>query len=169
MTILPYEGVARKLIHKMKFEGFEELCNLFAELAAPHLANMRPMTIVPVPIHPVKIRQRGYNQAAVIAKRLSKILSWPYAPRLIWRKKNTRPQFELDVQERLENVKDAFARYPFAKIDPETHYLMVDDIVTTGATFLSCHNMLRHMGAKKLTALAIARALSHPIKTIAYT
>lgn len=165
-TILPYDDFAREAIHKLKYEGIEEIGNYLADLATPILSNFSPRCLVPVPMHPLKIRTRGFNQAAIIAKRLSKNLKWPYAGRIIWRVKNTRPQFDIDYDERYENIKDAFAKYPFAKIKKDSHYMIVDDIITTGSTMIFCHKALFDAGARKIDALAIARAGSKELSTL---
>jgi predicted amidophosphoribosyltransferase len=87
LTILPYQNAVRDLIHIGKFEGHEELWNLLAEITAPYLYGLEKRVLVPVPIHPLRIRERGFNQSAIIAKRLSRILGWEYHGRLIRRKK----------------------------------------------------------------------------------
>ncbi len=158
LTILPYENTVRDIIHKIKFDSCEKLCDILSDLTYSYLVNLPKHTLVPVPIHPLRIRKRGFNQAAVIAKRLSKMLGWDYAPRLIWKTRNTRPQFELELHERAENVKDAFAPHPLAKLDPIKSYMLVDDIITTGSTLQSCAGVLQRMGASVITALAVARA-----------
>jgi predicted amidophosphoribosyltransferase len=117
-------------------------------------------------MHPIKIRTRGFNQAAIIAKRLSINLGWPYAGRVIWRTRNTRPQFDIDFDERLDNVKDAFSKYPFARIDENASYMIVDDIITTGSTLVYCHKALSNAGAKKIDAFAVARAGTKELTTL---
>ncbi len=158
LTILPYQNAVRDLIHIGKFEGHEELWNLLAEITAPYLYGLEKRVLVPVPIHPLRIRERGFNQSAIIAKRLSRILGWEYHGRLIRRKKNSQPQFQLSYEDRAENVKYAFSPYPFAKINPRKHYMLVDDVVTTSSTLQSCGSILFSMSATLVDALAVARA-----------
>lgn len=165
-TIMPYDDFCRDAIHKLKYEGVEDIGHYFADLATPFLENFAPRHLVPVPMHPIKIRSRGYNQAAIIAKRLSANLGWPYAGRVIWRTRNTRPQFDIDFDERLDNVKDAFSKYPLAKVDKEARYMIIDDIITTGATMVYCHKALRDAGAKKIDAFAVARAGTKELTTL---
>ena len=158
LTILPYENAVRDLIHIGKFGGHEELWNLLAEVTAPYLQGLDKRVLIPVPIHPLRIRERGYNQSALIAKRLSRILGWEYCGRLIRRKRNSLPQFQLNYEDRAENVKHAFAPYPFANVDPKRHYMLVDDVITTSSTLQSCASVLYSMGATLVDALAVARA-----------
>lgn len=163
-TITQYDDVIRKVIFKLKFGFVDHLANVLADLALPVLEKMpQQMTLVPVPIHPLRIRIRGFNQSALIARRLSNKLGWGYNPRLIWRSKNTRPQFDLEPNERARNVQNAFSKYPLAKVNPDINYMLVDDIVTTGSTLKNCARALKKAGAKKIFALAIARAFDPKI------
>jgi ComF family protein len=157
-TILPYHGAGRDVMHLFKFDGFDIFAPTFAELAANYLYNLKPRVLVPVPVHFFRIRQRGFNQSAMIAQNLAKKLHWAYNGRLIMRLKNTRHQFNLGVDERIENIKNAMAPYPFARLNPKLRYMIVDDIVTTGATLMECARVLRQMGAIHIDALAIFMA-----------
>ncbi len=116
LTILPYENVVRDLIHKMKFESHDRLGILLAELAAPYLQNLGERILIPVPIHPLRLRKRGFNHSEVIAKRIAKILGWKCNSRLLKRTKNTNPQFQTNLEDRAENVKNAFSLNRFQKL-----------------------------------------------------
>ncbi|MCE5177367.1 ComF family protein [bacterium] len=153
-----YEDTTRALLARFKYDFQEQVGTIIADLITPYLSTLSPRILVPVPLHFIKIRQRGFNQSAIIAKRLSKNLGWKYAPRLIIRQRNTKPQFELDDEERLANVEKAFARYPFGAIQPNQPYMLIDDIVTTGATLASCAKTLKESGATRIEGLTFARA-----------
>jgi len=158
LTIFSYGDAIRDIIHKMKFDGHEEFGILLAELSAPYLVGLGERTLIPVPIHPFRLRTRGFNQSAVIAKRLAKLLGWKYGGKIIQRTKNTLPQLTLNLEDRAENVKDAFTPHPFAKINSNKHYMLIDDIMTTSSTLHSCASVLHKMGITLLDALAITRA-----------
>jgi ComF family protein len=167
-TIYPYQGTGREVMHQFKFENYDVFASMLAEVASNYLYNMKPRVLVPVPVHFLRIRHRGFNQSAMIAWHLAKKLQWKYNGRLLIRSKNTRPQFSLDLDERIENIENAMAPYPFVKLDPKQRYMIVDDIVTTGATLRECARVLRKMGAVHIDALAIFHAGSRETMLPAY-
>ncbi len=108
----------------------------------------RPQVIVPVPVHKTKLRDRGYNQAQVLADELSKRLKIPVDTELVIRATKTKPQKELSSKEREENLKRAFISSQ--KIVKYKSALIVDDIYTTGATVEACTAVLQAMGIKEI-------------------
>lgn len=157
-TIYPYHGTGRDVMHLFKFDGYDCFAKSLAEVSSNYIFNMKPRVLVPIPVHFLRIRQRGFNQSAIIAKHIAKILNWKYNGLLVRRIKNTKPQFNLDIDERMSNIKNSMAPFPFARIDPKQRYMIVDDIVTTGATLNECARVLRQMGAIHIDALAIFHA-----------
>ncbi|MGM0554136.1 MAG: ComF family protein [Pseudomonadota bacterium] len=119
----------------------------------------RPDVVVPVPLHPVRLRQRGFNQAQPLARAAADVLGLPVAPRLARRIRATESQQGLGAQARRRNVRDAFAvdASAFAGLEG-ARVLLVDDVVTTGATLNSLAATLRAAGARAVEALALARA-----------
>lgn len=157
-TIFSYAGTSREVLHLCKFEGFDSLAVMLADVASNYIYNLKPRVLVPVPAHFFRMRQRGYNQSAIIAMHLAKKLQWVYNGTLLMRIRNTHPQFNLGIDERIGNVENSMGRHPLAKLDPKLRYMIVDDVVTTGATLKECARVLRQMGARHIDALAIFNA-----------
>lgn len=112
--------------------------------------------IVPVPLHASRLRERGYNQAALLARELAQRAEIALNERTLVRKRATAPQVELSAKERRENVHDAFCCSDDGLA--EKHVLLVDDVCTTGATLEACAIALRKSGARSVQALTLARA-----------
>lgn len=113
--------------------------------------------IIPVPLNKNKLRERGFNQAGLLAKNLADKVSLPYETQALFRIKETLSQARLTRQERLINVNEAFlADASFVK---NKNIIIVDDVVTTGATLEACANALKSAGAKVIVALSLARAV----------
>ena len=122
-------------------------------------AGEHPDVVVPVPLHPVRLRQRGFNQAQPLARAVADILGVPAAPWLARRIRATESQQGLGAQARRRNVRDAFAVDVSVFPDLEgARVLLVDDVVTTGATLNALAATLRAAGARGVDALALARA-----------
>jgi predicted amidophosphoribosyltransferase len=111
--------------------------------------------IVPVPLHPRKLRLRGYNQAELLAREVSKSLGIPVTP-LLKRDKETRPQVELGRDDREANVRDAFALDPAWSPAAGGRFLLVDDVRTTGATVGGCTRTLLRTGPAAIYVATIA-------------
>ena len=113
--------------------------------------------IVPVPLHHVKRAERGYNQSYYITKGLNKVLNIPVNQRIIKRKRFTQSQTKLDRKAREQNIKGAFALRRNSLIVGK-NILLVDDVVTTGATVRECGRLLLRNGANKIFVAAVAIA-----------
>lgn len=110
--------------------------------------------VVPVPLHPKRLAERGYNQSVLLAAPIARALEVPLAPRLLRRRSDTPRQAALDRPTRLVNVRDAFvARAP----TQGRRVLLIDDVRTTGATLRACAAVLRGAGASRVLTLALAR------------
>jgi ComF family protein len=113
---------------------------------------------VPVPLHRQRERERGYNQAALIAKPLAKRLGLPYKSVLLTRIRPRPDKHLLSYEERWESVRGAFATRPGSQVD-NLRVLLVDDVMTSGATLDSCAKTLREAGARSVIGLTVARAI----------
>jgi ComF family protein len=154
-----YAGLLRTLLREFKFRNKDYLERFLGRLlvyAAEKYAIAGTVEcIVPVPMHPLKRFFRGYNQAELLARRLSENLKVPVIGALR-RVRLTRQQYLLRKRERSENVKGAFAAHDGASVKGKT-VLLVDDICTTCATIEECSRVLRGAGAAAVYALTVAR------------
>jgi ComF family protein len=153
-----YEGVVRDAIHALKFRGKRALARPLAELIGdqwpPRARDVA--ALVPVPLGRPRERERGFNQAALLAERLAAGLGVAVRPRWLARLRDTRPQSDLGAAERQANVRGAFeARAEVAG----RHVVVVDDVLTTGATVAECARALRAAGAARIGVVAVARVL----------
>ncbi|WP_202962191.1 ComF family protein [Salinisphaera shabanensis] len=130
------------------------LGDLLAErIAAGDIAT--PDCLVPVPLHPINLRQRGFNQAERLARRIARQLDVSIAMRGIERRRATQRQSMLAASERRANIRDAFA----CDVDlAGAHIAIVDDVVTTGHTVRALAACLRSAGARRVDLYAVARA-----------
>jgi ComF family protein len=149
-----YSGRLEKAVRAFKFHGTTRLSKLFAhELArAVKRSGWKVDSICPVPLHWTRRLERGYNQSVLIAKPLARDLGLSYAP-LLRRVKRTKQQATLGRLERVSNVEDAFLSKPC-----QGNILLVDDVVTSGATTRACVEALLAAGASEVKVAAIARA-----------
>lgn len=158
-----YSGPLRDLIIDYKFHGGLHRTRLLTTLAVAALgrgAAGSPDLILPVPLHPRRLLWRGYNQSTELARGLGRALHRPVPPDALVRTRNTVPQLSLDMHQRRENIRDAFAADP-AQVAGRS-ILLVDDVYTTGATLTECARTLRRAGAAGLSVLVLARARREP-------
>jgi ComF family protein len=153
-------GLVQDVIHRYKynqaawFEPF--LAELLIQSAAPSLGNERWDFIVPIPLHWLKVRERTFNQSERLAKRLSAATGIPVNTRLLRRKTRTSTQTSLSRAQRAENVKRAFSWRPRTPLDG-ARIVLVDDVLTTGATASSCAKVLMQNGAGVVDVWTVAR------------
>lgn len=157
-----YQGPLVRAILLLKFEQIEPLGSWFAEKVAEIVESERDRfaadVVVPVPLHRQRQRDRGYNQAALISKPLAKRLHLPHKALLLMRTKARPDKRILTLEERWESVRNAFATRPGSQVD-DLRVLLVDDVLTTGATLDACARELREAGAKSVFAITVARAI----------
>jgi competence protein ComFC len=147
------------IIHALKYKKQFKLGILLGEILSEGIKsrNWKFDFIVPVPIHPLKKAERGYNQSDYIIKGLSKSLDIPYSTKLIKRTKHTESQTHLAMTERAKNVANAF-KVKNPKLIKGKSFLLVDDVITTGATTQECGRALVNGGAKTVYACSVAIA-----------
>ena len=159
-ALFVYEGVARTLVHRMKFEGQYDLpVRLFAQEmnAALREAGWRIDCVTAVPITPKTLRKRGYNQAEKLAKRLCHLSGLRMERRVIKKKRGTRSQVGLSAQERRRNLTGALLPDKRHKSVAGKRVLLIDDVYTTGATAKICAQTLLACGAQEVYVLCAAR------------
>jgi len=143
-----------KYHHALWFEPF--LADLLARQARPALASEKWDLIAPVPLHPLKLRQREFNQAERLARCLGRTLHLPVNTRAVRRVQFTETQTRLSRPQRAANVSAAFAPQIGHKLHGET-VILVDDVMTTGATTSACARALREAGASDVCVWTVAR------------
>jgi ComF family protein len=155
-----HSGVVRGSINQMKFGGRLHRVRPLAELLVKLIGEGTDKIdmIVPVPLHVRRLRQRGFNQAALLAKEAGCRLALPVGFDILARKFWTEPQTRLKRAERLLNVKDAFVVRKGAAIQGSS-VLLVDDVYTTGTTVKECGKVLRAGGAASVHVATVSRAL----------
>lgn len=153
-----YEGPVREAVQALKYRGVAALAAPMASLMARYLREEPPGAdfLVPVPLHSLRRRLRGYNQSELLARELSAGLGLPLAARALARQRSTPPQARAAGEsERHANVAGAFEG---RRADVEGRkVLLVDDVMTTGATLDACALALREAGAARVHALTFAR------------
>ncbi|MCL4534984.1 MAG: ComF family protein [Bacteroidetes bacterium] len=153
-----FDGPLRQGIHRFKYRGVRSLAAPLAQLLLPTLDAL-PWSfdvVVPVPLHPARQRQRGYNQSVLLAAELGRQRGLAVVTSAISRTRNTPPQMELSAAERQANVAGVFAGRPGA-LDGQ-RVLLLDDVGTTGSTLDACAMGARQAGAAEVYALVLARA-----------
>ncbi len=114
--------------------------------------------IIPVPLHPKRLRWRGFNQSLLLARQVSRLYEVPVDPFVLCRERETPPQTQLAEDERRKNVRGAFATYP-GKLLKGRRVLLVDDVYTSGATANECSRVLVRGGAREVYVLTLARTV----------
>ena len=152
---LRYKGVGQELVHGLKYRGYMPVV---PKLAAPLMLDSLEGTggfdaVIPVPLHRWRLARRGFNQAAVLAREIAGALDARYSE-MLRAVRRTRDQVELSAAERRENVAGAFR----AEGRVGGRVLLVDDVLTTGATLSACAEALRQAGVEEIYALTLCRA-----------
>lgn len=164
-SVCKYEGVPANLIIRFKYSGalylHSTLLALLIEGFKRHFEGDSIDLIVPVPLHKDRLKERGYNQSALLARSLAHIASIPLSFSTVVRTRYTIPQVRLRGKERRQNVKGAFAvpNKAIHKVKSNS-ILVIDDVVTTGTTFHEVALALKKAGAAKVYGLAIARSVT---------
>jgi ComF family protein len=156
-------GSALALVHALKYEGWgavaEGMAARMARLAWPRDVVEERAAVVAVPLAPARERERGFNQSALIARALAARWGVRDAPHLLERTRATRSQTRLTPGERRSNVSGAFRAAPAATRELRgAHIVLVDDVLTTGATVVECANALLAGGARIVSVVTFGRA-----------
>ena len=153
-----YDETMRRSIAKFKYGGRQEYAVFYADeilkTCAREVLGWKAEVLIPVPLHPVRRRKRGYNQAELLAKELSIKSGIPMDSKLLIRTKNTHAQKDLSDQERRANLKQAFSVW--GKQIPYKNIILVDDIYTTGSTMDEAAAVLKECGAEMIYFLCIS-------------
>ncbi|MFA5259981.1 MAG: ComF family protein [Candidatus Omnitrophota bacterium] len=159
----PYNHSLKKLLHLFKYHQKTALRFFFANWMLAFLETYRISLaafdfIVPVPLHPARLRERGYNQSALLAQELCRQEQHPLSINCLLRVRNTKSQTTLRQKERWTNIQSAFTiKYPF--MFKHKNILIVDDLFTTGATTSEVALVLKQAGARHVAVLTLAIAI----------
>ena len=153
-----YDFPIDRIIQALKYGHQLSVAGWLGNLLASRLVASEHDLILPLPLHPQRLAERGFNQSMEIARTLSKVLDRPVQHEHLLRTRATQPQADLPHKERQKNVRGAFeclCDYSDQRI------LLVDDVMTTGATLNECARILKIHGAKTVTVAVAARTLKH--------
>ena len=157
LALAPYEGKVREGVHRLKYKGDRRVAQFFADLllAGPGQELGKVDLIMPVPLHGSRLRERGFNQALLLAEHLSSSLGISLAKDTLIKQHQTQAQSGLNRRDRLNNLNNAFSLKGQVILKNKT-ILLVDDVITTGATLEACGLPLRAAGVTALKAICIA-------------
>ncbi len=156
---LKFEGVVREAIHQLKYKNLRSLAkpltvflyNCWRDQSIPG------EVLVPVPLHPKRLKERGYNQSALLSRELGRLCGLPFNDSCLRRTRYILPQARTQsVEERRENVKEAFVCTGDLK---DKEVLLIDDVSTSGSTLDACAAALKNSGAKSVYGLVLAREI----------
>ncbi|MBM3124753.1 MAG: ComF family protein [Chloroflexi bacterium] len=153
-----YEGSVRRALHRLKYRKDIGLGETLADAMIPFVRslNWQPDLILPVPLGKKRLRERGYNQVAVVSRPLAAAMGISFSEQVLFRQKETQSQVGLNRRERIVNMNQAFSsnRPVVGKV-----VILMDDVATTGSTLSSAAGTLYDAGASEVFALTVARAL----------
>ena len=158
-TLFLSKGVGRQLIHSLKYSNgrflLKDLKTIIKQL--PHLEKIfQNSVLVPVPLHPTKLRERGFNQSLQFANLIHELFKEDTKiAEILTRKKYTQSQTTLSKEKRENNVKNAFELTPKIKLDFSKKYILLDDVFTTRHTLNECSKVLKQSGIQSIELLSI--------------
>lgn len=164
-SVFPYQDPITGLILRLKYNGEGDVAKFVASLLAETFTKykMEADVIIPVPLAPKRAKERGYNQAGLIAAELSKILNVPIQDNFLVRVKHTEAQKKMTLKERQENLHGAFEIKPPYSAIKGRRVLLVDDVFTTGTTADECARVMKKAKPKSIEVLTIAGVCQKPI------
>ena len=154
-----FEGEIKKLIHELKYDGRKYISKTLSNFLLKHFAiqNLNVDVVIPIPLHELKLKQRGFNQAELLSQSFSRV-GFNVNTNCLVRVKNTSTQTNLTKQERLINMENAF-KCENKKLVKGKVVLLIDDVYTTGATFNEASKVLLNAGAIKVYGLTVAHTV----------
>lgn len=165
-AVLVHDGLARKLVSRLKFGDHTELAPWMAKwmcVAGKEIIEGKDL-VIPVPLHHLRFFKRGYNQAAELARNIAYLKKISFYPQGLHRHKNTPPQVGLNKVERQKNVNNAFiVKDKYRDQITNKRILLVDDVLTTGSTLRAASKALIKGGAAEVDVLTFSHRLDHPV------
>lgn len=158
-ALLAYRFPVNALLQRYKYSGFLAVAHMMGALLARRVADLpRPDLLLPMPLHPDRLKERGFNQAVEMGRLLSTQLQMPMEIRMARRIRPTPPQANLSLKERRRNVRGVFECT--ARLDGK-HVVLLDDVMTTGASLDALAQAVRKAGAARVECWVAARTLPH--------
>jgi ComF family protein len=159
MLYFHHGGIAQELIHNLKYRNQQNIGSLLGELYAKELQNFEPIRsvteIIPVPLHPKKLKERGYNQVDSFCESIGMHLQIPVNKNLLLRTQYNKTQTKKNREARQQLTQTIFD-VNFSAKDENKHFLLVDDVITTGSTLEICAKALLKIPNAKVSILTIA-------------
>lgn len=157
------KGIVQELIHNLKYKGHEEIGTILGEWYSEDLKNIELLQsvdeIIPVPLHRKKLKERGYNQVTAFGTALSFSLNIDYNDSLLIRNVYSKTQSKKNLLGRTEGIETIFD-VVFTEKDHNKHFLLIDDVITTGATLEACSRALLKIPGAKISIVCMAMAQS---------
>ena len=157
------KGIVQELIHNLKYKGHEEIGGILGKWYAEDLKNIDLLKsvdeIIPVPLHPKKLKERGYNQVTAFGEALSSSLNIDYNDSLLIRNVYSKTQSKKNLLGRTEGIETIFD-VSFTEKDHNKHFLLIDDVITTGSTLEACSRALLKIPGAKISVVCMAMAQS---------
>lgn len=151
------------ILYQLKYRGHQDIGLFIANWLAPQLRKSKVFeeveAVLPLPLHPKRQKHRGYNQIQLFSETLAKHLDLPMVNDLVYRKKQTQQLAKMEKSKRWNEIEDAFEVIPSQKYPPQ-HWLLVDDVITTGASISSCGNTLLEACGGRISIVSLASRLS---------
>lgn len=157
------KGIVQQLIHNLKFRGHQEVGTVVGDWFAEDLKSIQIIKtideIIPVPVHKKRFKERGYNQVTTFGEALSKNLNITYNPDILVRNVYSKTQSKKNLLDRNDTNANIFD-VNFSEKDHNKHFILIDDVMTTGATLELCANALLKIPGTKISIVTIAMAHS---------
>ncbi len=157
------KGIVQELIHNLKYKGHEEIGAILGEWYAEDLKTIELLQsadeIIPVPLHRRKLKERGYNQVTAFGTALSSSLNIDYNDSLLIRNVYSKTQSKKNLLGRTEGIESTFD-VSFTEKDHNKHFLLIDDVITTGSTLEACSRALLKIPGSKISIVCMAMAQS---------
>ena len=162
LSVYAYKAEARQMVHKLKYHSAASLAQPLGEAMCLRLIHQRALykridLVIPVPLHPSRQEERGYNQAELLAKALCETCRMPLRTEVLVRAKKTDSQVSRTRAQRMEAMRHVFAVTDVSAVKDRC-ILLVDDVFTTGATALSCADALYAAGAREVAVITVCKA-----------